>query len=80
MPPRRTRKPRSERLGRLGTAVEGARRRKGLSQEELAARSDVHPTHIGGIERGVRNPTFETLGQIADALEITLGELASRAD
>ena len=56
------------------------RRRAGLSQEELAARSGLHTTHIGGLERGVRNPTYETLGQIADALGISPGELVAGAE
>jgi ribosome-binding protein aMBF1 (putative translation factor) len=68
LPPRRKLKPRSERLGHLGTAIERTRKRAGMSQEELAERSGLHTTHIGGLERGVRNPTYETLGQIADAL------------
>lgn len=80
VPPKRKLKPRSERLGRLGAAIETMRRRAGLSQEELAARSGLHTTHIGGLERGVRNPTYETLGQIADALGISPGELVAGAE
>jgi transcriptional regulator with XRE-family HTH domain len=61
-------------------AIETARRHAGLSQEELAARSGVHTTHIGVLERGGRNPTYETLCQLADALDIGVGELVSVAD
>lgn len=80
MPPRRKLKPRSERLGRLGAAIERTRKAAGLSQEELAARSGLHATHVSGLERGARNPTYETLGQVAEGLGITVGQLTTLAD
>lgn len=80
LPPRRKLKPRSERLGRLGAAIEKSRRQAGLSQEDLADLSGLHATHVSGLERGARNPTYETLGQIADALGIGLGELVNAAE
>jgi transcriptional regulator with XRE-family HTH domain len=80
MPPKRMRKPRSTRLARLGEALEATRRSAGFSQEELAARSGLHITHIGGLERGARNPTYETLGQLSDALGVSLSDLVAAAE
>jgi len=80
VPPKRVLAPRTPRLGALGRAIEERRLGAGLSQEKLAARCNIHPTHISGLERGARNPTFETLGQVASGLGTTVGQLATRAD
>lgn len=80
LPPKRTLKPRTKRLGCLGEAIEQARKKAGLSQAELAIRAEIHSTHIGGLERGSRNPTYETLDQVADGLGITIGQLVARAE
>jgi transcriptional regulator with XRE-family HTH domain len=80
MPPKRTLRPRTPQLGSLGQAIEEARKKAELSQEDLAERSGVHPTHISGLERGARNPTYKTLLQVAEGLGTTLGELATAAD
>jgi transcriptional regulator with XRE-family HTH domain len=64
----------------LGLAVRGLRTRKGLSQEELARASGLHPTYISGIERGLRNPTWKSLGRVCDALGVRLSELAALAE
>lgn len=52
----------------------------GYSQEALAAASDVHLTQIGGMERGVRNPSYTTLLRVASALNSQVGELTTLAD
>lgn len=60
---------------RLSDNMRKFRRDKGLSQEELAERAGVHRTYISGVERCVRNPTITIVGRIAQALEISVGEL-----
>ena len=52
----------------------------GLSQRELGERSGLHSTHISGLERGARNPTYGSLVELASALGIAVGELAVLAD
>jgi transcriptional regulator with XRE-family HTH domain len=59
----------------FGERVRELRRAKGWSQEELAFKSGVHRTYLGGIERGERNPALKNIAAIAKALEITLSEL-----
>jgi transcriptional regulator with XRE-family HTH domain len=61
--------------GRLGRQVRALRNERGWTQEELAARAKKHPTYIGGIERGERNPTLTVLGDIAHAFGISLAAL-----
>jgi transcriptional regulator with XRE-family HTH domain len=80
MPPRRRAKPRSAEHAALGVAIQRLRKEAGLSQEALADRSGIHMTHIGGLERGVRNPSYATLVRLAAALQIGVGSLALLAD
>ena len=64
----------------LGLAVRELRRQRGMSQEELAQASGLHPTYISGIERGLRNPTWRSIGRVCKALDVKLSELAARAE
>jgi transcriptional regulator with XRE-family HTH domain len=80
MPPQRRSKPRSPEHAALGEAIRRLRLEAGLSQEQLAERAGTDLTQIGGIERGVRNPSYTTMVRLAAALETSVGELATRAD
>lgn len=80
MPPRRQSKPRSPEHAGLGDAIRERREKLGLSQEALADAAGVHVTHLGGVERGVRNPNYSTLVRIAGALGLSPGALVTRAD
>ncbi|HEX5525630.1 MAG TPA: helix-turn-helix transcriptional regulator [Solirubrobacterales bacterium] len=80
MPPARRSKPRSPEHGALGEAIRTIRLEQGLSQEMLAEYAGTDLTQVGGIERGVRNPSYTTLLRLAAALETTVGEIATLAD
>ncbi len=80
MPPRRQSQPRSPEHAALGDAIRDRREKLGLSQEALADAAGVHVTHLGGVERGVRNPNYSTLVRIAGALGVSPGALVSAAD
>lgn len=60
---------------RIGLNVQRLRRGKELSQEELAARADVHQTYLSGVERGKRNASVLVLERIAKALGVDVAEL-----
>ena len=51
------------------------KRRRGLSQEELAERAGISPQYVSNIERGNENPTLDILFKLADALKVSFGEL-----
>lgn len=57
---------------RFGQRVKTLRLQAGLSQEAFADKCGLDRTYISGIERGVRNPTLEVIGVIADGLGIEL--------
>jgi transcriptional regulator with XRE-family HTH domain len=80
MPPRRRSTPRSSEHASLGEAICLVRAERGLSQEDLADAAEMHVTHIGGLERGVRNPSYATLVRLSGALGVKPGKLVSLAD
>lgn len=64
----------------LGKRIRNYRMQLGLSQEKLAEKASCHPTYIGQIERGEKNPTIESIGKITRALGISLSELFEKID
>jgi len=59
----------------FGERVREIRKEKGLSQEELAYKADLHRTYIGMIERAEKNITLINIEKIANALEVNIKEL-----
>ncbi len=51
------------------------RQEKGLTQEDVEARSGFSQQYISGLERGRRNPTVITLYEPAQALGVSHVEL-----
>lgn len=80
MPPQRRSKPRSPEHRALGEAIRRLRKQAGLSQEQLADLAATDVTQVGGVERGVRNPSYATLVRFAAALGTTVGAIAVLAD
>jgi transcriptional regulator with XRE-family HTH domain len=60
----------------LGRAIRELRRKQGKTLKELAPQAGVTWGTLGVIERGEANPTWGTVSGIADALDVSLGELA----
>ena len=59
-------------------AVATARRRKGLTQEDLAERIGISRNAVGNIETGqVFLPRPYTLRAIADALDVTVDDITT---
>ncbi len=53
------------------------RRDKGLTQEDVAARSGFSQQYISSLERGRRNPTIITLYELAQALGVSHVDLVA---
>lgn len=58
--------------------LKDARRRAGLTQEELAAKAALSAQSIYFYESGRANPSHKALERLADVLGCTLDELAGR--
>jgi transcriptional regulator with XRE-family HTH domain len=59
----------------LGQRIRTLRKSLGLSQEELAARSEIHTTYLSSLECGKRNPTIGVIFSIAHGLGLPASEL-----
>ncbi len=64
----------------LGDVIRRFREERGWSQEDLGEYAGVHRTYVGGIERGERNPSFESLSRILQALDVTWKQFGSALD
>lgn len=60
---------------KFGRRVRFLRKAAGLTQEELAERSNLHPTYIGQVERGERNLSLTCIEKLADGLGVKMKEL-----
>jgi transcriptional regulator with XRE-family HTH domain len=59
----------------LGERVRRLREKRGWSQEEFAARSGLHRTWVGSIERAERGTTLLTLLLISRCFDMTVSKL-----
>lgn len=59
----------------VGERIRELRKGRGLSQEELGWKSDLHYTHIGSIERAEKNWSIDTLIKVAGGLNVTVNDL-----
>ena len=61
----------------LGKNVRRFRRKKGLTQEQLAFEAEIDLTYMGGIERGKRNPSLLVMARIAEALSEAIERISA---
>lgn len=57
-----------------------ARKKRELSQDDLAQRSGLKPAAVSHFETGARKPSFDNLRRLADALSVTADYLLGRTD
>jgi transcriptional regulator with XRE-family HTH domain len=55
------------------------REKRRLSMTTVAAKAGLSQQMVSYVERGIRNPTLETLLRISEALEIDLAKVITRA-
>lgn len=64
----------------LGLAIQGRRKKLGLSQDDLASKAGLHRTYISEIERRSRNLSVKILVRIAMALDLSPSQLMLEAE
>ena len=62
-------------LQKFGDRVRELRKIRGMSQEDLAEKAELHRTYIGMIERAEKNITLINIEKIANAFEMDLKQL-----
>ena len=55
------------------------RERQGLTKYAMAQRSGLSEQMLGYVERGMRQPSLETVVRMAAGLEVDLGDIVKRA-
>ena len=56
-------------------AIQVFRKHRGMTQNELAAATNINPVYLSQIETGRRNGSTKTLASIAKALGVSLDDL-----
>jgi transcriptional regulator with XRE-family HTH domain len=59
----------------LGKTIQDRRKRRGMSQADLAEESGVDRSFISDLERARRNPSFGAVASIADGLDVRYSRL-----
>ena len=59
----------------VATVVRRLREQRGWSQEDFAARCNLHRTYVGAIERAEENLTLRTLDKLAKPLQVHPADL-----
>lgn len=59
----------------FGERVRELRKERGLSQEDLSYKADLHRTYIGMIERAEKNITLLNISKLASAFGVTVSEI-----
>jgi transcriptional regulator with XRE-family HTH domain len=65
---------------RLARVLRDLRERRDLSQESVARQAGLTVSAYARIERAEANPTWTTVSQIAEALDVSLAELGDAVD
>jgi transcriptional regulator with XRE-family HTH domain len=58
----------------FGKRLRQLRRERGLSQEELGVKANLHRTYIGTIERAEKNISIENVSKLAKALGVRVND------
>lgn len=64
----------------FGVALRGFREDRGLTQEKLAEKADLHTNYVSSVERGERNLSLHNIARLAYALEIPVSALVQCLD
>jgi transcriptional regulator with XRE-family HTH domain len=60
---------------KIAKNVKRMREKRGMTQETLAAKVDIHRVYLAKIETAVKAPSLDVLEKLAKALKVTVGAL-----
>src|SRR5947199_8729576 len=60
---------------RFAGRIHNLRAERRMTQEELAARAELHPRYVSALEGGRQVPSLTTLAQLAKGLDVDLQSL-----
>ena len=64
----------------IGERIKYFRKQRKLSREKLSELADLHPTYIGQLERGEKNPSVETIFKICVGLDLPVSSFLEKVD
>jgi transcriptional regulator with XRE-family HTH domain len=64
----------------LGAALRELRGKTGMTQEAVSQKAGITVAHLSGIERGHANPSWAAVMAIAEALDVSIVEIARRVE
>ena len=64
----------------VGSTIRRLRKEKGMTQEFLSSFAGIARSHLAMIETGSKQPNFETIWRIAQALNISVTSLVSEIE
>jgi len=64
------------RLTEVGSRIEESRQAHGWNQRELAERARIRPERLSRLEHGTREPRLTEMAHLADALGLSMDDLA----
>ena len=64
----------------VGYVISRCRKEKGMTQELLSGLAGIARSHLSMIENGTKQPNFETIWRIADALDLSPSELVAEIE
>jgi len=59
----------------IGARIKDIRTKKKLTQEQLAEKIEINPKYLSSIERGLENPTLNTLIKLSESLNVNLDDI-----
>ena len=62
-------------IEKLGQRIREIRKKRGMTQAELAEKAGISVNFVGTAERGIHSPSISTLERIAKALHVNISQL-----
>ena len=64
----------------IGARIKDIRTKKKLTQEQLAEKIEINPKYLSSIERGLENPTLNTLIKLSEKLGADLDDIFNQIE